>query len=147
MSYYEIYTRNKISNDDYKEIVIHRDRFSLTAFLFPPLWLILNKNIFLIPIYIFLAYLTYFFFEVSYFLVSIFFINLFVALQTSQLREWILGFRDYSLQMVVKADNQMSAYHIYNQYYFDQNNIKEHNKANIVSDRLNNEDTPIFNIF
>jgi len=41
----------------------------------------------------------------------------------------------------------MSAYHIYNQYYFDQNNIKEHNKANIAPDRLNSEDNPIFNIF
>ena len=49
--------------------------------------------------------------------------------------------------MVVKADNQMSAYHIYTQFHFDQNNIKEQNKENIVSDRLNNEDTPIFNIF
>ena len=147
MSYYEIYTRNKISEDDYKEIIIHRDRFSLIAFLFPPLWLILNKNIFLIPIYLFLGYLAYLFFGVGYFLFFICFINLFIALQASQLREWILGFRNYSLQMVVKADNQMSAYHIYTQFHLDQNNIKERNKANIVSDRLNNEDTPIFNIF
>ncbi len=72
MSYYEIYTRSKTSKDDYKEIIIHRDRFPLIALFFPPLWFILNKNIFLIPIYLFMGYLPYLFFGVGYFLVSIF---------------------------------------------------------------------------
>jgi len=98
MALFEIYKRIGKSGKQDGNILIVRDNLSILAFIFPPLWLIINKNFFLIPVY----FLTiYFFFFLSNLLgettliFSIIFFHLFLAIQSNILREWILNFKNY----------------------------------------------------
>jgi chromate transport protein ChrA len=51
MALFEIYKRIGKSGRHDGNILILKDKLSIIALIFPPLWLIINKNFFLIPIY------------------------------------------------------------------------------------------------
>ena len=51
MALFEIYKRIGKSGRHDGNILILKDKISILALIFPPLWLIINRNFFLIPIY------------------------------------------------------------------------------------------------
>ncbi|MDG2187128.1 MAG: hypothetical protein P8K09_02560 [Hyphomicrobiales bacterium] len=151
MALFEIYKRIGKSGKQDGNILIVRDNLSILAFIFPPLWLIINKNFFLIPVY----FLTiYFFFFLSNLLgettliFSIIFFHLFLAIQSNILREWILNFKNYQLDIIVRAENKMSAYNIYNKYIQDKDIVSsESEKYMYLSENIKKDDEAILNIF
>tara|TARA_B110000438_G_C15636448_1_gene573308 strand:+ start:342 stop:797 length:456 start_codon:yes stop_codon:yes gene_type:complete len=151
MALFEIYKRIGKSGKQDGNILIVRDNLSILAFIFPPLWLIINKNFFLIPVY----FLTiYFFFFLSKLLgettliFSIIFFHLFLAIQSNILREWILNFKNYQLDIIVRAENKMSAYNIYNKYIQDKDIVSsESEKYMYLSENIKKDDEAILNIF
>ena len=151
MAIYEIYTTNDKKTTQSAEIRIYKDKFSFLAFLLPPLWLILNGNLFLIPIYCFLLYLIFMIcnflsFLEPYYLILL--LNLLFALQISSLREYILKFKNYRLDYIVDAFNMISAYNKYRLYMQNRNIIQtqEDSIANNTNSE-NNTEKPILNIF
>tara|TARA_Y100000590_G_scaffold452259_1_gene595048 strand:+ start:32843 stop:33298 length:456 start_codon:yes stop_codon:yes gene_type:complete len=151
MAIYEIYTTDNNKGSISPEILIYKDKFSILAFLFPPLWLILNRNLFLIPFYCLFVYLTiiicnFLSFLEPYYLIVI--MNLLFALQTSLLREWILKFKDYHLYYIVDAFNMISAYNKY--IIYAQSRTANQMQQDSIADNINsnkNADKPILNIF
>tara|TARA_B100000900_G_scaffold415695_1_gene446661 strand:- start:28 stop:477 length:450 start_codon:yes stop_codon:yes gene_type:complete len=116
MALFEIYIKKKSFDDNNEQILIYRDKISYIALIFPPLWFLLNKNFFLVPVYVGVTYLLYL---ISLYLGSvilifgIIFINLFFGFQSNLVREWLLSFRGYKLEMIVTSESQISAYNIY----------------------------------
>lgn len=148
MALYEIYKRIGKSGRHDGNILILKDKLSIIALIFPPLWLVINRNFFIIPIY-FLAIFFIIFLsnktgqEIIIF--SVIFCHFFFAIQANILREWILKFKNYQLDSIIKAENKMSAYNIYNQDI----NIKssESMQSPNTPENNKNDDETILNIF
>tara|TARA_Y100001935_G_C17302768_1_gene510333 strand:- start:2305 stop:2754 length:450 start_codon:yes stop_codon:yes gene_type:complete len=116
MALFEIYTKKRGLDGNDEHILIYRDRISYTALIFPPLWFLLNKNFFLVPVYIttlFLFYLISTYLGSTIIIFSIIFIHLFFGFQSNLIREWLLNLRNYKLEMIVTSESQISAYNIY----------------------------------
>jgi hypothetical protein len=148
MALYEIYKRIGKSGRHDGNILILKDKLSIIALIFPPLWLVINRNFFIIPIY-FLAIFFIIFLsnktgqEIIIF--SVIFCHFFFAIQANILREWILKFKNYQLDSIIKAENKMSAYNIYNRDI----NIKssESMQSPNTPENNKNDDETILNIF
>lgn len=150
MGLFEIYTK-KGSLDSNEQILIYRDKISYTALIFPPLWFLLNKNLFLIPIYIsilFLLYLKSIYQGPAIFILGIIFLHLFFGFQSNLIREWLLKYRDYKLEMIVTSENQISAYNTYrnNRKKTIPPNRNELSKDN-SDETVNRDEEAILNIF
>ena len=150
MGLFEIYTKAG-SLDSNEQILIYRDKISYTALIFPPLWFLLNKNLFLTPIYLsilFLLYLISIYLGPAILILGIIFLHLFFGFQSNLIREWLLKYRDYKLEMIVTSENQISAYNAYrnnrkktippNRNDFSQDNSDE---------TVNGDEEAILNIF
>jgi len=148
MALFEIYKRIGKSGRHDGNILILKDKLSIIALIFPPLWLIINKNFFLIPIYFLAIFFIIFLSNKTgqeIIISSVIFCHFFFAIQANILREWILKFKNYQLDSIIKAENKMSAYNIYNQDI----NIKssESMQSPNTPENNKNDDETILNIF
>ena len=148
MALFEIYKRIGKSGRHDGNILILKDKLSIIALIFPPLWLIINKNFFLIPIYFLAIFFIIFLSNKTgqeIIISSVIFCHFFFAIQANILREWILKFKNYQLDRIIKAANKMSAYNIYNQDI----NIKssESMQSPNTPENNKNDDETILNIF
>ena len=150
MGLFEIYTK-KGSLDSNEQILIYRDKISYTALIFPPLWFLLNKNLFLTPIYLsilFLLYLISIYQGPAILILGIIFLHFFFGFQSNLIREWLLKYRDYKLEMIVTSENQISAYNTYrnNRKKTIPPNRNELSKDN-SDETVNRDEEAILNIF
>ena len=148
MALFEIYKRIGKSGRHDGNILILKDKLSIIALIFPPLWLIINKNFFLIPIYFLAIFFIIFLSNKTgqeIIISSVIFCHFFFAIQANILREWILKFKNYQLDSIIKAENKMSAFNIYNQDI----NIKssESMQSPNTPENNKNDDETILNIF
>ena len=148
MALFEIYKRIGKSGRHDGNILILKDKISILALIFPPLWLIINRNFFLIPIYFIAIFFIIFLSNKTgqgIIIFSIIFCHFFFAIQANILREWILKFKNYQLDSIIRAENKMSAYNIYNQ---DNKTKSSESMQNPNPSKNNkNDDETILNIF
>ena len=73
------------------------------------------------------------------------FCEFFFAIQPNIVRNWILKFKNYQLDSIIRAENKMSAYNIYNQ---DNKTKSSESMQNPNPSKNNkNDDETILNIF
>ena len=100
------------------------------------------------PAILFLLYLISIYQGPAILILGIIFLHLFFGFQSNLIREWLLKYRDYKLEMIVTSENQISAYNAY------RNNRKKTippNRSDLSQDNsdetVNGDEEAILNIF